>query len=130
VHEQAVDGAALALEGPDDLGGELVDVVGTERGEQGLETVQQRVEVQGGLGARQRDRGPWLQPGAVARALGQGDVTLADEVPVADDRAGAVQQRTVRADREGDLRKGPVLDPDALDLAPRPPGCRRPSPVR
>ena len=46
VREQAVDAAALALQGLDDLEGELVDVLGAQRREQRLEAVEQIGQVQ------------------------------------------------------------------------------------
>ena len=53
--EDVVDGAALALEDRDDRLGDVVDLVGVQRAEQRPEAADQRVEVERGLGALDRD---------------------------------------------------------------------------
>ena len=55
VRQQALDGAALALEHLDDLEGQPVHVRRGQRLEQRLEPVEQHGQVQGGRGLRQRD---------------------------------------------------------------------------
>src|SRR3954470_1504077 len=76
VREEALEGAALALEDLDDLVGQLVDVGGAERLEQRLEAVEQHRQVERRGGARDRDGGAVVQLRRRPDLLAQGDVAL------------------------------------------------------
>ena len=116
--QQVLDVAALALERLDDLVGELVGVRGRERLEDGLETVEQHVEVERLLRAALGDRAACLERrlGAVG-TLRQGDVALPDEVAELDRRVGVVGQRDVGVDAERHERLVALDDLDLLDRA-------------
>jgi hypothetical protein len=118
VGEQALDGAALALQHLDDLERELVDLLGVERGEQRLEPVEQNGEVERRARALDRDGAACGQrPARRARALLEGEIALPDEVAVEDRRPHRCRQRLVLRHAELDLGQPPVDDPHVVDAA-------------
>ena len=84
--------------------GDVVDLVGVERPEQRAEAADQRVEVERGLGALQRDGRACGQPLVVVAAL-ELHVAIADQVQVADRRRRALEQLEITLDGEVDLRR-------------------------
>ena len=112
VREQALHGAALALEDLDDLEGHPVHVRRRQRLQERLEPAEQHGQVEGVGRLRQGDDRALVE-GLPARALplGQRDVALPDQVAVADRRVDRRRQRHVLADLELDVRDRTVVLP-------------------
>jgi hypothetical protein len=116
--EQALDGAALALQHLDDLERELVHLLRIESGEQRLEPVEQHGEVERRAGALDRDRAACRQHLACGPcALLEREVALPDEVAVEDRRPRRRRDRLVGRHAELHLGEPPVDDPHVVDGA-------------
>src|SRR5690606_26196125 len=79
--DQRRDRAVVALQGPDQRGGQIVDVVGIESAEQWLESVEQAGEIEGGLGVLEWypcARREWSGVAEIGQA--QSEIALSDEV--------------------------------------------------
>ena len=111
------DGAALTLEHPQQFAGQRVDLVGIQRTEQRPETADQRVDVEGGGGPRERNRLSRLQFAHRARSFFQGQIAVADQVLVAHRRLGALGERQTLVDGEVDGDGAVLVQGDVLDLA-------------
>ena len=120
--EEAVHGAAFALQNLDDLAGQLVDVVRRKCLEQRFEAVEQVGQVERGRGAVKRDFAAGRQETRGGAAF-ERDVALPDHVAVLDDRADVRGEPPAAVEREsdqcvlvvGDLQLFHLPDPDPGD---------------
>ena len=95
--------AALALKQFDDRVADLVDLAAVEALEHRTQSAQQRIEVERRLGVGPGDRAAGRQLAQFARARGDFEVAVADQVLVADHRARRGVELVALVDVEGDV---------------------------
>ena len=114
--------AALPLENTQQFTGQRIDLIGIQRSEQRAEAPDQRIDVQCGRCAGQRNRRTRRQPAGRPRALFEREVAVTDQVLVAHDSFGALGEPHPVVDCEADGDRAVAMQRQVADLADLHPG--------
>ena len=111
------NGAALPLEHPQQFTGQRVDLIRVQRTEQRSETADQCVDVEGGRGARERNRLSGLQFAYRTGSVFQGEIAVADQILIPHGRLRALGQDDLVVDGELDVDSAVLVQGHVPDLA-------------